>query len=47
MTYQLAMSIGLDAGNVSMKKHARKTWNKDDWNAQVDAFNQAIKLIEK
>jgi hypothetical protein len=40
LTYELAMASSRDAGNRHMKKHGRKAWNVDDWNASVDEFNR-------
>ena len=42
MTYSLAMALGRDAGNRSMRKAARTAWNEDDRNAAVAAFNKAM-----
>lgn len=42
MTHALAMSIGLDAGNKSMRKAGRSKWNYGDWNVCVAAFNKAM-----
>jgi hypothetical protein len=31
--YQIAMAAGQDAGNRSMRKAGRTSWNEEDWNA--------------
>jgi hypothetical protein len=40
LTYDVAMASSRDAGNRHMRKHGRKTWNVDDWNASVDEFDR-------
>ena len=43
MTMQIAHSIAWDAGNRSMKKAGRSTWNHLDWNAATAEFNRLWK----
>lgn len=38
--YKLAMAASQDHGNRHAKKHGRKVWNRDDYNAAVEKFNQ-------
>ena len=40
MTYEIAHAAGWDAGNASMRKAGRKTWNRTDYNAFVKEFNR-------
>ena len=42
MTYDLAMAIFKDTANRSMRRARRTTWNEDDYNAGVDAFNACL-----
>lgn len=42
MTASLARAIGDDAGNRSMRKAGRATWNRADWNAACLATDRAI-----
>lgn len=40
LTYEIAMAASRDAGNRHMRKHGRKAWSVDDYNASVDEFNR-------
>jgi hypothetical protein len=42
MDYDLAMAIGRDAGNRSMRKAGRTAWSREDYNASVDAFEACL-----
>ena len=44
MTYEIAHTIGMDAGNRAMRKAGRAAWNEDDYNESVRAFNKAYPL---
>lgn len=37
----IALAIGEDAGNRSMKAGGRTEWNENDWNAAALAFDRA------
>ena len=37
-TYELAVAVGHDAGNRSMRKAGRITWNTEDWNIAAKVF---------
>jgi len=41
MNQKLAFAIGWDAGNRSMKKANRASWDKTDKEAAITAMNQA------
>jgi hypothetical protein len=45
MTYKIAMAAGRDAGNRSMRKAGRTSWNEDDWNAAAAETERLIRLI--
>lgn len=36
LTYKQVMAAGQDAGNRSMKKAGRTSWNEEDWNAAAE-----------
>ncbi len=40
LTYNICMAAGKDAGNRNMRKHGRKAWNVDDWNAAAEVSNK-------
>lgn len=42
MTYALAMAAGRDAGNRSMRKAGRASWNETDFDASVTEFNRLM-----
>lgn len=39
MTYDIAMSAAIDAGNASMKRAGRTCWNEEDRNAAAGTFS--------
>jgi hypothetical protein len=40
LTRDLVWAAATDAGNASMRKHGRKVWNENDYQAAVDEFNR-------
>jgi hypothetical protein len=46
MTCELAMAIGRDAGDRSMREAGRTRWSKTDYNAMVAAFAAAMELAQ-
>jgi hypothetical protein len=46
LTYDIARSAGMDAGNRSMRKANRAHWNEDDFNAAARETNRLIDIIE-
>ena len=47
MTLELAQAIGFDAGNASMRKADRKTWNMDDVHVAYIARLAALRLLPR
>lgn len=45
MTRRLAYSIGIDAGNKSMRANGRASWNEDDFNIASTATTDAMRLV--
>lgn len=43
----VAYSVGLDAGNRSMRRAGRDRWNHEDWNAAVQAFRKVSPAPER
>jgi len=39
MTYDIAMSAAIDAGNASMNRAGRASWNEEDRNAAAGTFS--------
>lgn len=37
MTYDIAMAVGMDAGDCHMRKHGRTVWNEEDRNIAAKA----------
>lgn len=46
-TYSLAMALGRDAGNRSMRRSGRKQWNRKDWNAACTVTDKLLKITHK
>ena len=42
ITYEIAYSLGRDAGNRSMRAAGRAAWNETDWNA---ASTETLRLL--
>lgn len=45
--YDIAHAAGWDAGNESMEKAGRTTWNEEDQREAVRVFNSVIENEEK
>ena len=45
LTYGVAMAISENAGNSSMHKANRKSWNDADWNAMLKQFKKLIPFL--
>lgn len=46
LTYKICMYAGEDEGNRNMRRHGRKAWNEEDWNAAANKFNELIKKCQ-
>ena len=46
ITPAIAYAAGRDAGNASMRKANRTTWDEDDYNAAAETTNRLLDLIE-
>jgi len=42
LTYEMIHAAAWDEGNRNMRKHGRKSWNEDDWNAMAREFNRLM-----
>ena len=45
MNHTIAMSIGRDAGNASMRRNQRSAWAEDDWNAAAEAVSRIFQAV--
>ncbi len=42
MNHEIALAVGKDAGNRSMKAAGRKIWSVNDWNVACDTYDRLM-----